>query len=129
MDIFAVYKATKDAVDKARNGKGPTLIECYTYRMADHSTSDDALRYRTKEEMEFWAKRDPIERLEKYMRKKGLLDDAYKEKVLKHSQETVEKAVTEFEKITAPDPKDIFKYVFAEMTPQQIEEMHELFGN
>ncbi len=129
MDIFAVYKATKDAVDKARNGKGPTLIECYTYRMADHSTSDDALRYRTKEEMELWAKKDPIERLEKYMRKKGLLDNAYKEKVLKHSQETIEKAVTEFEKIAPPDPKDIFKYVFAEMTPQQIEEMHELFEN
>src|SRR3989338_6971104 len=99
------------------------LIECYTYRMADHSTSDDASKYRTKEEIELWAKKDPIERLEKYMRKKELLDDAYKEKVLKHSQETVEKAVTEFEKITAPDPKDIFKYVFAEMTQQQEEEM------
>lgn len=129
MDIFAVYKATKDAVEKARNGKGPTLIECYTYRLADHSTSDDSLRYRTKEEMEFWAKRDPIERLEKYMSKKGLLDNDYKERVLKHSQEIVEKAVTEFEKLPAPDPKDIFKYVFAEMTPQQVEEMKELFGD
>ena len=46
MDIFAVYKATKDAVEKARAGKGPTLIECHTYRMCDHSTSDDASRYR-----------------------------------------------------------------------------------
>ena len=127
MDVFAVYKAAKDAVDKARSGKGPTLIECYTYRMADHSTSDDASKYRTKEELELWAKKDPIERLEKYMRKKGLLDDAYKNNVLTKSQEAVEKAVTEFEKLPPPDPKDIFKYVFAEMTQQQKEEMEDIF--
>ena len=128
MDVFAVYKATKDAVDKARAGNGPTLIECFTYRMCDHSTSDDASKYRPKEELELWAKNDPIDRLEKYMRKKNLLDDAYKEKVLKQSQEAVENAVTAFEKLSPPDPKDIFKYVYAEMTPQQIEEMKEIFG-
>jgi pyruvate dehydrogenase E1 component alpha subunit len=128
MDVFAVYKATKEAVNKARSGKGPTLIECFTYRMCDHSTSDDASRYRSKEELELWAKKDPIERLEKYMRKKNLLDDAYKEKVIKQSQTIVEQAVTSFEKLPAPDPKDIFKYVFAEMTQQQKEEMKEIFG-
>ncbi|MBI2650768.1 pyruvate dehydrogenase (acetyl-transferring) E1 component subunit alpha [Candidatus Woesearchaeota archaeon] len=129
MDVFAVCKAMKDAVEKARNGKGPTLIECFTYRMCDHSTSDDASKYRTKEELEEWAKKDPIERLEKYMRKKNLLDDAYKENILSKSKDIVEKAVTEFEKMPAPDPKDIFRYVFAEMTQQQKEEMKELFGN
>ncbi|MBI2559032.1 pyruvate dehydrogenase (acetyl-transferring) E1 component subunit alpha [Candidatus Woesearchaeota archaeon] len=128
MDIFAVIKAVKDAVDKGRSGKGPTLIECYTYRLADHSTSDDASRYRPKEEIELWAKKDPIDRLEKFMQNKKLLDDAYKQKVLVQSQEIIEKAVTEFEKIQPPDPKDIFKYVFAEMTQQQKEEMEELFG-
>ena len=128
MDVFAVYKATKDAVDKARAGKGPTLIECFAYRMCDHSTSDDASRYRPKEEFEQWTKKDPIERLEKYMRSKKLLDDAYKDKILKQSQNIIEKAVTEFEKLPAPEPKDIFKYVFAEMTQQQKEEMEELFG-
>ena len=129
MDIFAVYKTVKEAVEKARNGKGPTLIECFTYRMCDHSTSDDASRYRPKEELAEWTKKDSIERLEKYMSKKGLLDDAYKESILNKSKDIVEKAVTEFEKIPPPDPKDIFKYVFAEMTPQQKEEMEELFGN
>ena len=129
MDIFAVYKATKEAFEKARTGKGPTLIEAFTYRLCDHSTSDDASRYRSKEEVESWAKKDGIERLEKHMRKKGLLDDTYKEKVLKQSQEAVEKSVTEFEKITPPDPKDMFKYVYAEMTQQQIEEMHDILGN
>ncbi len=128
MDIFAVYKATKDAVDKARAGKGPTLIEAFTYRMCDHSTSDDASRYRSKEEVESWAKKDPIERLEKYMRKKGLLDDAYKAKVLEQSQQVIEKAVTDFEKLAPPDPEDIFKYVYAEMTEQQKEEMEDILG-
>ena len=129
MDVFAVYRAMKDAVEKAKSGKGPTFIECLTYRMCDHSTSDDASKYRPKEELEEWAKKDPIDRLEKYMRKKNLLDDAYKENVLNKSKDIVEKAVTDFEKLPAPDPKDIFKYVFAEMTPQQKEEMEEMFGN
>ena len=127
MDVFAVYKATKDAVDNARTGKGPTLIECFSYRMCDHSTSDDASRYRSREELDAWAKKDPIERLEKYMRKKGLLDDSYREKTIKQAQETVEKSVNEFEKLAPADPKDIFKFVFAEMTPQQKEEMDDIF--
>src|SRR3989344_192175 len=126
MDVFAVYKATKDAVEKARLGKGPTLIEAFTYRMCDHSTSDDASRYRSKEELDMWMKKDPVDRLEKYMRKKGLLDDAYKAKVLENSQQVIEKAVTEFEKLTPPDAKDMFTFVYAEMTPQQKEEMDEL---
>lgn len=129
MDIFAMHKSTKDAIDKARAGKGPTLIEAFTYRMCDHSTSDDASRYRSKEELESWAKKDPIDRLEKYMRKKGLLDDSYKQKVLEQSQQIIEKAVTEFEKIQPPDPKDMFKHVYAEMTPQQKEEMEDILGN
>ena len=126
MDIFAVYKATKEAVEKARAGKGPTLIEAFTYRLCDHSTSDDASRYRSKEEFESWMKKDSIDRLEKYMRKKNLLDDAYKDSVLKKSQEIIEKAVTEFEKIQAPDAKDMFTFVYAELTSQQKEEMEEL---
>ncbi|MEK6892210.1 MAG: pyruvate dehydrogenase (acetyl-transferring) E1 component subunit alpha [Nanoarchaeota archaeon] len=126
MDIFAVYKATKDAIDKARAGKGPTLIEAYTYRLCDHSTSDDASRYRSKEEVEAWMKKDCVERLEKYMKKKNLLDDAYKAKVLENSQQVIEKAVTEFEKLTPPDARDMFTFVYANLTPQQKEEMEEL---
>src|SRR3989339_1646135 len=76
-DVFAVYKATKEAVDNARAGKGPALIEAFTYRLADHSTSDDAKKYRSDKEVEEWAKRDPILRLEKYMRFKKLLDDKF----------------------------------------------------
>jgi pyruvate dehydrogenase E1 component alpha subunit len=125
-DIFAVYKATKDAVMKGRAGNGPTLIEMFTYRMCDHSTSDDATRYRTKEEVEAWGKKDPIERLEKYMRNKGLLDDTYKEKVINDSKERIEKEVAEFEKIGSPDPKDMFTFIYDEMTPALKEQMDEM---
>ena len=71
-------------------------------------------------------KKDSIERLEKYMRKKNLLDDSYKAKVLENSQQVIEKAVTEFEKLTPPDAKDMFTFVYASLTPQQKEEMDEL---
>ena len=96
--------------------------------MCDHSTSDDASRYRSKEEVEAWAKKDPIDRLEKYMKNKGMLDDAYKAKVLENATNTVEKAVTEFEKITPPDPKDIFNYVYETLSPTEKEQMEEIFG-
>ena len=59
-DVLAVYKATKAAVDKARSGGGPTLIEAVTYRMGGHSSSDDPTKYRNPEEVELWKTRDPI---------------------------------------------------------------------
>ncbi len=80
-DVFAVYKATRDALMKAKGGGGPTLIECFTYRVADHTTSDDASRYRTKEELEIWKARDPILRLRMFMEKKSLWSDAYQKDV------------------------------------------------
>lgn len=66
-DIFAVYLATKEALERARAGNGPTLIECVTYRIGDHTTADDASRYRSQDEVEQWRKKDPIDRLRNYM--------------------------------------------------------------
>ena len=106
-DIFAVYKAAKDAIDLARKGKGPTLIECLTYRISDHSTSDDASRYRSKKEVAFWRKKDPVERLEKYMAKKKILNPSYKEQVLKQTKEKVEHDVDLFEKISEQGKSEI----------------------
>lgn len=125
-DVFAVYKATKEAVDNARAGKGATLIESVTYRLADHSTSDDAKRYRDDKEVQSWQKKDPLVRLEKYMRAKKLLDDKYKEEAAKKAKESVEKEVEAYESIEEADPEDIFKYEFAEMTPELKEQMKEL---
>ena len=125
-DIFAVYKATKEAVERARKGEGPTLIECYTYRRADHSTSDDAKKYRTEQEVREWAAKDPIDRLEKYMRKKGILDDAKREEIVKKAREKVEKAVEEYEKTQDPNPEDMLRYTFSELTPNLKEQLEDL---
>ena len=125
-DIFAVYKATKEAADNARAGKGPTLIESYTYRMADHSTSDDAKKYRSEQEVNEWKNKDPLARLEKFMKKKGLLDDTYKQAVEQKAKEQVEQEVEIYEKTPAPDPEDIVKYTFAQMTPELEEQLEEI---
>ena len=116
-DVFAVYKSTKEALDKARSGNGPTLIECVTYRMADHTTSDDAQRYRTDRELEEWAKRDPIERLRKYMKKIGLWTDDYEKKVQEEAAEKVRLAVEGFESVKPPEIRDLFAWTYAELPP------------
>ncbi|MBI1910739.1 MAG: pyruvate dehydrogenase (acetyl-transferring) E1 component subunit alpha [Deltaproteobacteria bacterium] len=126
-DIFAVYKATKDAVEKAKNGGGPTLIECFTYRLDDHTTSDDASRYRTEEEVEVWKKKEPLIRLRLFMEKKGLWTKQYEDEVSKKAQETVDKEIQKAEAFAAPDPADIVRYTYGELTPRQKRELKE-FG-
>src|SRR3972149_2256409 len=82
-DIFAVYKTTKNALEKAKQGNGPTLIECFTYRMSDHTTADDASRYRSKDDVERWKDKDPLLRLKLYMEKKGIWKEQYEDDVKK----------------------------------------------
>ncbi len=126
MDVFAVYKATKEAVDNARVGKGTTLIEALTYRLCDHSTSDDAKKYRTEQELNSWMKKDPILRLEKYMKSKKLLDDNYKQEVAKKASEQVKEEVKIYENLPAPKPEEMLKYVYSELTPDLKEQLNEL---
>ncbi len=66
-DVLAVYRATREALERARSGGGPTFIECLTYRMEDHTTADDAARYRPPEAVEAWKRKDPISRLERFL--------------------------------------------------------------
>ncbi len=129
-DVFAVYSAAREALDKARAGKGPTFIECFTYRIGDHTTADDATRYRSAEEVEAWRKKDPIERLRRYMEKRSLWDASYGEQVVSESKEEVEAAVKELEALSPPDPRDIFRYTFQEPTAELSEQMERfLSGN
>ena len=74
-DILAVYSAAKEAVERARSGGGPSMIECVTYRLMMHTTSDDPKRYRTEAEVEEWEKKDPLPRFQKYLIAKGMLSD------------------------------------------------------
>ena len=122
-DVFAVYQAAEQALTRARTGKGPTLIECLTYRLADHTTADDASRYRKAEEVEAWRAKDPIDRLVKFMDREGLWDRSYGERVAAEATERVELAVKEFETLPPADLRDMFRYTFHEMTPDLSKQM------
>ena len=125
-DVLAVYSAALEAVDRARSGGGPSLIECVTYRMAMHTTADDPTRYRSAAEVEAWAKRDPIPRFQKYLADKGLLSEdqiaAVEDAIKVEIQAAVEEA-EQFMKAGA-DPLHMFEHMFAEL-PATLQEQRE----
>ena len=118
-DILAAYVAAKEAVDRARAGDGPTLIECVTYRLAMHTTADDPKRYRSEKEVEQWRKRDPIPRFAKYLSDKGILTEAKAADMESEILETIQSAVDRAEEQmkTLGDPMDMFEHTYAEMSP------------
>jgi pyruvate dehydrogenase E1 component alpha subunit len=116
-DLLAIYAATNEAVDRARKGEGPTLIESYTYRMGDHTTSDDATRYRVEKEIEEWEAKDPILRLKRYLTSMGHLDERKEARVREEASKRVEEAVERAEAHAPPSLEDIFRYQYAEMPP------------
>lgn len=124
-DVFAVYKATKDALDKARDGGGPTFIECFTYRMGDHTTADDASRYRSKEEVEAWRAKDPILRLKLFMEKRRLWTEEYQKEIEDKASDVINEAVKTAESIEPQNPKDMFKYTYESPTQRQIRQMRD----
>lgn len=112
-DVFAIFKATKDAVDAARKDGAVTLIETLTYRMGDHTTADDARRYREAAELEAWAQRDPLSRIRVYLAGKGLWSDEKEEAAQRAAKEKVAQVVKNAEGIEKPTTDDIFDYTFA----------------
>lgn len=125
-DVFAVYKATKDALDKAKKGEGPTLIECLTYRIGDHTTADDASRYRPREEIEVWKAKDPILRLRLFMERSGSWTEQYQREVEEKAEAAVDEAVKKEESIEPPSTEDMFIYTFERFTQRQTKEISEL---
>ena len=126
-DILAVYSVTLAALEKARSGGGPTMIECFTYRMGSHTTSDDPTRYRQAAEVEEWKKKDPIKRLRIYLEKKGIWDQSREDAMTKEITEEIEKAVKEAESYK-PVVENMFKYVYTDMPLHLKEQMDELQG-
>jgi pyruvate dehydrogenase E1 component alpha subunit len=112
-DVLAVYAACREAVDRARAGDGPTLIECVTYRLGVHTTADDPTKYRAAEEVEAWERKDPLTRFSAYLQKKNLLDDGIAESV----DAEIAAAVQRFEAFGAPDPLGMFEHAYAERPP------------
>jgi pyruvate dehydrogenase E1 component alpha subunit len=120
-DVFAVYKVTKEALEKARSGKGPTFIEAITYRLADHTTADDARKYRKEDEVKKWEKRDPILRLEIHMKAKGLWSKEYAKKIREDAEKKVSEIVKKVEQVGNQPLEDLFKYLYFKM-PKKLEE-------
>ncbi len=125
-DLFAVIAATREAVEKARSGNGPTLIEGVTFRFGPHTTADDPTKYRTDEEIEPWKPLDPMVRLRLYLKGKGLWNDGVEGRMAETAQQEIDQAVKDAEAVPPPAVEEIFKYVFAEMTPQLKEQLEYL---
>jgi len=125
-DVLAMYAATKDALDKARNGNGPTLIEANTYRRANHTTSDDASKYRSEEEVKAWEKKDPIDRFRIYLKIKGLWDEKLEKQVHKDAKEHVEKEVKDAEATPPPAIEVLFSHTYSDMPLKLKEQMEDL---
>ena len=120
-DIFAMYAVTKAAVERAKNGEGPTLIEAYTYRLGAHTTSDDPTKYRKDEEVEGWLDKDPILRFEKYLLEKKLITEEYIEELKEELDKEVGSTFESIEDKSDTEIEDMFKYHY-EVMPEHLEE-------
>jgi 2-oxoisovalerate dehydrogenase E1 component alpha subunit len=126
-DLLAVHAATRRARARAAAGEGPTLLECVTYRVEGHSTSDDPRAYRGAEEVERWRARDPILRLGRYLAWKRLLAPSDEESMRAEARDRVRRAVEEAEAFAAkPALETLFEGVYAEPLWQQREQLEEL---
>ncbi len=114
-DIFAVVKVMKDAIERARTENKVTFVEGVTYRLGDHTTADDARRYRDEKELEVWTKRDPLIRLRMYLESNNIWDDTKQNALEVRSKSVVDEVVKRAEGIANPTTADIFDHTFAEL--------------
>ncbi len=113
-DALACVAAMRWALDRARRGEGPSFIEAVTYRMGPHTTSDDPTRYRDAAEVDAWAQRDPIARLEAYLRAEGMLDDSGMDEVVRAADALAAEVRAACIGATTRAPETIFDNVYAE---------------
>ena len=116
-DLFAVYQMTLEAVERARAGGGPTLIEAVTYRIGPHTTADDPGRYRSPEEEKDWARRDPLERVRLYLSERDSWSDEWQTQIGEDAASEIDRAVGLAEEMPALSAGDIFDAMFEEPLP------------
>jgi pyruvate dehydrogenase E1 component alpha subunit/2-oxoisovalerate dehydrogenase E1 component alpha subunit len=114
-DLLAVYAVVKSALDRARAGGGPTFVEAVTYRMGGHSTSDDPTRYQTQDEVEAWAKKDPLVRLRTHLLELGLVSAATDAALDKELSIEIAAAIDEVESVPLPERATLFEDVYAQI--------------
>ncbi|HEX9297659.1 MAG TPA: thiamine pyrophosphate-dependent enzyme [Polyangiaceae bacterium] len=124
-DVVAVYHVLREAIARARAGEGPTFVELVTYRVAPHSTSDDPSRYRSTDDVEAWIRKDPLERLSRHLRARGLLSNADDERLEHEILEEIRKAIDEVESYGPPAPASLFDDVYSEL-PWHLGEQREV---
>ncbi|HEX6931483.1 MAG TPA: pyruvate dehydrogenase (acetyl-transferring) E1 component subunit alpha [Streptosporangiaceae bacterium] len=125
-DVFACLAVTRQAMQAAREGQGPTLIEAFTYRMGAHTTTDDPTRYRLSAELESWKLKDPIERVKQYLIRSGMAEESFFTGVAGEADEIgrgVRKACLE---MPDPDPQRMFDHVYADETALLAQEREQL---
>jgi 2-oxoisovalerate dehydrogenase E1 component alpha subunit len=125
-DVLAVLAVTRVALERARSGGGPTLIEAFTYRMGPHTTSDDPTLYRPSEELEFWQRRDPIERLKAYLVRENAVDEAFFDQVEQEADQVAAHTRAGCLGMPNPLPLSMFDNVYAEESSLLTEERSQL---
>ncbi|MCC6472658.1 MAG: pyruvate dehydrogenase (acetyl-transferring) E1 component subunit alpha [Burkholderiales bacterium] len=114
-DVIAVHEAARRAIERARAGGGPTLVEALTYRLGDHTTADDATRYRSAGEVERARRLEPRARLARYLERAGAWSGAAEERLRNECTERVEQAVREYLAVPPPAPAAMFEHLYAEL--------------
>lgn len=125
-DAPAVHSVLTEAVERARAGGGPTLVEALTYRIDAHTNADDATRYRTEPEVAAWREHDPILLMERALRGLGVLDDRLEREAADEAEALAARMRTEFHADPELDPMALFAHVYAEPTPQLREQASQL---
>lgn len=127
-DLMAIYQVTKEAVERARNGEGPTLIEGVTYRLGIHTTADDSSRYEPPELKEDWRDKDPVLRLQRYLEGKGLWSPKVGEEMEAEIKAQLDAAWEEAQAYPPSTTAESLTHVFAEMTPRLQQQYEMLQG-
>ncbi|MBA2739279.1 MAG: pyruvate dehydrogenase (acetyl-transferring) E1 component subunit alpha [Nocardioidaceae bacterium] len=117
-DVLACHAVTTAALQRARDGQGPTLVEAFTYRMGAHTTSDDPTRYQLREDLEHWKLKDPIARLKAYLIRGGLIEEAFLTELAAESDAIAQRLREGCLSMPDPDVLDIFDQVYAEQTTE-----------
>ena len=117
-DVLATYAVTQAALQRARDGQGPTFVEAYTYRMGAHTTTDDPTRYRLSGDVESWKLKDPIARVEAYVKRNGLADTEFFEEVAAEADQLGATLREGCKALPDPQPLSMFDHVYSEMTDE-----------
>ena len=120
-DVIALHEVISVAIDRARQGKGATVIEAISYRLSDHTTADDASRYRNSNELQEAWQKEPVKRLRHFLHQRGLWDENKEQALKEQAERMIEKAVQTYLNTPLPTIADLFDYHYAN-TPDQLEE-------